>query len=92
MPPTGSAPKPKAEEDVPCIIRVFSTILAPEVIGDRCVEAHLNILSSSKPKRAGKRRVADPTTSGDDETCEERCRSDCFGRQCLFTWKFFSPL
>ncbi|MQM01351.1 hypothetical protein Taro_034108 [Colocasia esculenta] len=61
MPPTGSAPKPKAEEDVP-------------------------------PKRAGKRRVADSASSGDDETYEERCRSDCFGQPCLFAWRSSSPL
>ncbi|MQL73408.1 hypothetical protein Taro_005757 [Colocasia esculenta] len=61
MPLTGSAPKPKAEEDVP-------------------------------PKRARKRRVADSASSGDDETDEEKCRSDCFEWPCLFAWRFSSPL
>ncbi|MQM22875.1 hypothetical protein Taro_055934, partial [Colocasia esculenta] len=44
------------------------------------------------PKRAGKRRVADSASSSDDETDEEKCWSDCFGRPCLFAWRFSFPL
>ncbi|MQL96438.1 hypothetical protein Taro_029116, partial [Colocasia esculenta] len=41
-------------------------IPAPEVVGDRNGEAHLNIPFSSRLKRAGKIRVADSTSTGDN--------------------------
>ncbi|MQL99189.1 hypothetical protein Taro_031908 [Colocasia esculenta] len=57
-----------------------TAIFAPEVAGDRCAEALLDVPSSSRRKRAGKNKVADSTSSDDsfascDETDEDAADS-----------------